>query len=71
MRIKKKISGHSLRHLLVANFIESGINLRDIQEPLGHKSNKTKEIHIHLCKQNIASIKSPLDVIWGKDIINI
>ena len=66
VRIKKKVSVHSLRHLFATHLLESGIDLRDIQKTLEHKSSKTKEIHTHLCKPSIASIKNPLDVIWRK-----
>ena len=59
--IKKSVTVHSLRHSFATHFLESGINLRYIQELLGHKSSKTTEIYTHVSTKNIRAIKSPLD----------
>lgn len=61
--IKKEASAHSLRHSFVTHLLESGIDLRYIQEILGHKSSKTTEIYTHVSNANVASIKSPLDTV--------
>ncbi len=59
--IKKPVSVHSLRHSFATHLLESGVDLRYIQEILGHKSSKTTEIYTHVSKANIAKIKSPFD----------
>ena len=61
--IKKEVSAHSLRHSFATHLLESGIDLRYIQEILGHKSSKTTEIYTHVSKTGIARIRSPLDTI--------
>ena len=43
--------------------LESGTDLRYIQELLGHKSSKTTEIYTHVSNKDIGKIKSPLDLI--------
>ena len=67
--IKKEVSAHSLRHSFATHLLESGIDLRYIQEILGHKSSKTTEIYTHVSKASIARIRSPLDTILEEEEI--
>ena len=61
------LSTHSLRHSFATHLLEGGVDLRYIQEILGHKSSKTTEIYTHVSEANIASIKSPLDAIFKEE----
>ena len=65
--IKKNVSVHSLRHSFATHLLEGGIDLRYIQELLGHSSSKTTEIYTHVTKKSIQNIVSPLDVIVRRD----
>lgn len=61
VRIKKPVTLHWLRHSYATHLLESGTDLRYIQELLGHRSSKTTEIYTHVSSQNLQNIKSPFD----------
>ena len=59
--IKKPVTLHWLRHSYATHLLESGTDLRYIQELLGHKSSKTTEIYTHVSTKSIQNIISPFD----------
>ena len=60
--IIKKVRPHTLRHSFATHLLESGTNLRYIQELLGHTSPKTTEIYTHVSSKKLEEISSPLDL---------
>ncbi|MBK0370708.1 site-specific tyrosine recombinase/integron integrase [Flavobacterium agrisoli] len=59
--ISKPVTLHWLRHSYATHLLESGTDLRYIQELLGHNSSKTTEIYTHVSTKSIQQIKSPFD----------
>jgi len=60
-RIHKNVSIHSLRHTFATHLLEAGVDLRYIQELLGHRSSKTTEIYTHVSRQRLSEIQNPID----------
>ena len=60
--IKKKVTPHTLRHSYATHMLENGIDIRYIQELLGHSKPETTMIYTHVSRKDLMKIESPLDV---------
>lgn len=64
--IRKEVSFHCLRHSFATHVLEKGIDIRYIKDILGHFNIKTTERYLHVRKEQLINIVSPLDDIWKK-----
>jgi site-specific recombinase XerD len=59
-KITKPATFHSLRHSFATHIFENGVDVRFVQELLGHANIRTTQIYTHVTNPAIRNIKSPL-----------
>jgi len=57
--VNKAVTCHTLRHSFATHLLESGADIRTVQEQLGHQDVKTTEIYTHVIKRGAKGVRSP------------
>ncbi len=63
--IEKQVGIHVLRHSFATHLLEKGVDIRYIKDILGHFSIKTTERYLHVARETLVNITSPLDDLWN------
>lgn len=59
--IAKRVGPHTLRHCFATHLLESGYDIRTVQELLGHRDVRTTMTYLHVMQKGALGVKSPVD----------
>jgi site-specific recombinase XerD len=63
MGSNKRVTSHTLRHCFATHLLESGTDIRTLQDLLGHKKVETTQIYTHVAQMPGVGVTSPLDAL--------
>ncbi|MBD3648309.1 MAG: integron integrase [Pseudomonadales bacterium] len=62
--ITRPATAHTLRHSFATHGLENGMDIRTVQQQLGHSSLETTEVYTHVLKRGGQAVRSPLEDIY-------
>ena len=63
--IHKQLTFHSLRHSFATHLLEKGVDITYIRDLLGHFDIKTTTRYLHVKREQLVNITSPLDDLFS------
>jgi integrase/recombinase XerD len=68
--IKRGRGIHTLRHCFATHMIENGVDSTVVQSMLGHRNISTTARYLHISKEFLAKVKSPLDLVYSDRLVD-
>ena len=59
--LDKRVTTHTLQHSFATHLLEDGVDIRTVQDLLGHDSVETTQIYTHVMQKPGMGVRSPLD----------